>query len=446
MDELPLLELFSRLRQAGLPLRIEDYETVLRAIQAGYGLPDQEALARLCRTVWVRSQDERHLFDYYFDQLFLNQNQQSRSNPKVKKLRWVSIGAIVGTVFIAVGIALWMNRPKPSVIVPIPISVPPSTTQATPTVQPTAQPQSRPPEPRIPAWTLLCLLSLIASGVGLWWVFRQRKQRQPSAQANARTKALSQVLQEMNDEVQVAQTIQQTVHHSEKSRDRFAVSNDFLPVTRRQMKQSWRYLRQLVREELPTELEVDATVQHIARCGILLEPVLVPPRINRTELVLLIDQEGSMVAFRSLAERLIETALRGGKLGKTNIYYFHNCPIHYLYRDRFHLEAEPIQAILARMNRDRTVVLIFSDAGAARGGLNVDRVMMTSEFLKQLQQQVKRVSWLNPMPEPRWFNSPAIEIARLVPMFEATRQGLDQAISALRGKHYSARGVLGDRE
>ena len=37
MDELPLLELFTRLREAGVPLGIPDYEAALQALQKGYG-------------------------------------------------------------------------------------------------------------------------------------------------------------------------------------------------------------------------------------------------------------------------------------------------------------------------------------------------------------------------------------------------------------------------
>jgi hypothetical protein len=49
MKDLPLLELFTRLREAGLPLGIDDYQAVLQSLKAGYGLPDRAALARLCR-------------------------------------------------------------------------------------------------------------------------------------------------------------------------------------------------------------------------------------------------------------------------------------------------------------------------------------------------------------------------------------------------------------
>jgi WD40 repeat protein len=66
---LPLLELFNRLRKAGLPLGIEEYKLVLKALENGVGIQDQEALARLCRTLWVKSREENLLFNYHFQQV-----------------------------------------------------------------------------------------------------------------------------------------------------------------------------------------------------------------------------------------------------------------------------------------------------------------------------------------------------------------------------------------
>jgi uncharacterized protein with von Willebrand factor type A (vWA) domain len=53
----------------------------------------------------------------------------------------------------------------------------------------------------------------------------------------------------------------------------------------------------------------------------------------------------------------------------------------------------------------RTGVLIVSDAGAARGNFNKDRVEYTVKFLKQLEQSVSYYTWLNPMPNDSWQNT-----------------------------------------
>jgi hypothetical protein len=84
---------------------------------------------------------------------------------------------------------------------------------------------------------------------------------------------------------------------------------------------------------------------------------------------------------------------------------------------------------------ERAVVLIVSDAGAARGSFESERVERTQVFLNQLKRSVRRYAWLNPMPNHRWKGTTAEDIARLVPMFEMSRRGLDAAIDILRGRY-----------
>ncbi len=140
-----------------------------------------------------------------------------------------------------------------------------------------------------------------------------------------------------------------------------------------------------------------------------------------------------MVPFHRLSHRLAETSQQAGRLGKASIYYFHNCPLEYLYHDPNHQEAELITHILPRLDAKWTVALIFSDAGALRGGFSHKRIKLTAAFLEQLRQQVRYLAWLNPLPHSRWAGTTAAEIARLVPMIELSRQGVQQAIDVLRG-------------
>lgn len=455
MDDLPLLELFTRLRQAGLPLGVDDYQSMLQALQAGYGLPDRAALARLCRILWVKSVEEKHIFDYHFEQLIgsetVPQTQASDVNQS-QATQLVRFATLVGVLVLGIGLALWVTRPKNQVSVPsptvsLPTTVPkelPSPVQQPVAPTPTAQVTQNKSQTNWPVWLILLLILAVSSGC-LWLLRLLMKRRdqnnhlqtEPSKPIPTATLA-SESFRNIEDEVQVAQAIRQvTSGDGEVLGDRFLFSTDYLPVTQRQMKQMWRHLRRLTKEGIATELDIEATVNQIGRYGMMLEPVLSPVRVNRTELLLLIDQEGSMVPFHSLSVRLGHTASRGGQLGAAGIYYFHNCPVGYLYHDPLHQQAEPIENVLGRLRQNRVVALIFSDAGAARGSLNSERIEFTEAFLKQLKQHVRYVAWLNPIPKKRWLGTTAGEIAGLVPMFEATREGLDSAINALRGRHSS---------
>jgi uncharacterized protein len=472
-------------------------------LQGGYGVGDRAALERLCRTLWVRSVDERQLFNHYFEQYFeipkpeITDLKEIReilksiivANPKETRLEKLMVWEVTHAVFrtlsyavllsglgLGTGMLLWgffqsSNSTVPNIIINIITTTKPT---PTPTFTPSLSLQPAKPEkimlPRTTEqtakiaqwkrknrliteasqlqWVIVAILVMGAVATGSIWLVRAFFQRLPKpvnplpqevkpnrSQKNKR-KTKPPVMGEIKDEVQAAQTLQRTENRQQAMvGDRhYILTHDYLPVTQRQMKQSWRYLRQFVREGIATELDVELTVRHIAQNGLLLNPVLVPPRRNQTELSLLIDQDGSMVAFHALSNRLVETAMRGGRLGDAGIYYFHNCPIDYLYHDAKHQQAIPLEQWAGQVSRNRSVVLIFSDAGAARGGANPARIEETQKFLAELKHQVRYVAWLNPMPKDRWTGTSAEAIAQLIPMFEIDRKGLDGAIAALRGR------------
>jgi uncharacterized protein with von Willebrand factor type A (vWA) domain len=468
VEDLPLLELFTRLREAGLPIGVAEYQLALRALQDGFGVGDRQALARLCRTLWVKSPDEEQIFSYHFDQ-FINSvpspptaseavtPASTRTNRRKQILLYSAIGT---TLLVGIGVLthhqFFNNQPNPSPpITPAqPSASPTENSTPTPSATPLPIPSASPDVVATPStganrnllqslWVEIAVLAVFSGLTGVW-IARQRASRQqksdriskPSVSLTGNAVLSSQLIKEVGDEIRVAQVVRRaTTMGDQWMGDRLLTGTDFFPITRRQMKQSWRYLRRLVREGAPTELDVDATIDQIGRHGLLLNPVLIPRRVNRTELVLLIDQDGSMVPFHSLSQRLVETAVQGGRLGETEVYYFHNCPTDYVYHDPSHQQAVLIDDFLNQLHKSRTVILIFSDAGAARGGNNSRRRRLTKTFINDLKQHVRYVAWLNPMPRSRWTDTTAAEIAHLVPMFEISRQGLDRAIEVLRGRH-----------
>jgi uncharacterized protein len=457
-NDLPLLELFTRLREAGLPLGIDEYHAVLQALQAGFGINDKAALKRLCQTLWVKSAEEKRLFEYQFKQLidseFISLTPETQFEQHQNKISQIVRYVILGILGIGIALNFKLSSheqtqtklaPSPTTklnTIGQPNTTAQPTTNQTPIVQPTATPSANTNRNQ-PNWIFGSLLSVIVLSAG-YITFRtvtKRKTEQSPIENTSIPHLSPELTQIIEDEVQVAQAVRQVTNKSEEiPQISFILSTEYFPVTERQMKQTWRYLRRPVREGTATELDVEATVNQIGRQGLLLEPVLLPRRVNRAEMLLLIDQDGSMVPFHALSRRLAETALRGGRLGSAGIYYFHNCPIDYLYRDSYHQEAALVNDIVTNICSERTAVLIFSDAGAARGGLNEERYDLTKQFLHKLKQRVRYIAWLNPMPEKRWFGTTAGEIACLVPMFEFSRRGLQDAIGVLRGRPTNIKG------
>ncbi len=595
MNEPALLELFNRLREAGLPLGLEEYHLLLQAVDGGFGKDDRNALAQLCSTLWVKSEQEQLIFEEYFDQLIPEDNRQqilpstteasryqerivdnsrlNNANTKQGKLvRWIRY-IILGVLFAlvtAIGIPLLRPEPLPeapgvlsffhlfafagslgniqendknptimiartggsrgevsasiiidetndsyleesfnywkslidetdddwinliaslkdfketsiTVIFPdgqsgvqkvtIPIyddklfegeekirfQLTNPQGQVKISQQDTATLTINDSEDhefftlfdslveslleRFGAWFNLGLiiivglltLLIIVKIISIYQRISASDEEHTEDITNLPIAKLSpKVIQTLLDEIQIAKAIQQP---DSELGETFLIINQDLPVTYRQMKQGWRYLRHLMGEGVPTELDLGATIDQIGQQGFLLNPVVKPRRINKIELLLLIDQDGSMVPFHHFSQALVDTASRGGRFNQVRVYYFHNCPSDYLYHDPYHLEAVPIEDCLSQLPKTRVVCLIFSDAGAARGQFSSRRRRRTKFFLKELKHYVHPIAWLNPFPRHRWESTTAEEIAKLVPMFEVNRQGLYQAIETLRGRN-----------
>lgn len=208
----------------------------------------------------------------------------------------------------------------------------------------------------------------------------------------------------------------------------------YWPVSRRSMSYSWRYLRRIVPEGPPEVLDITATVRQTAEQGFYLEPVLTQRDYNRAELLLLIDQKGSMMPLHPFTREVADTARYESGLPREQVTvgYFQNVPGEFFYLDTFLTEPIERQTLLGRCNPN-TSVLIVSDAGAARGYRRLDRIRMTIDFLSELRRFTQLYAWLNPLPADRWSGSSAEMIARLVPMFQMDQEGLSRAVDVVRG-------------
>jgi uncharacterized protein with von Willebrand factor type A (vWA) domain len=408
--ELPLLELFYRLREARLPLGIAEYELLPRALLAGFGFDGAESLKRLCRLLWIKSPEEEIVFNHVFAE-FLNERPAARP----KRVEMAEEPDVVVDDEKPAPPELSAERPDDQDRKPDPG---PDGDQEKPALErPPIEIPERPDRQRDPKRRPDISLP-------------QRDRTRKPASAPAMTRAASGIA----DETAAAVLASGILGDGPSRERRYRFKADYLPITKRQMKQSWRYLRKSVREGPPVEFDVEATVDKAAVEGRLYEPVMRPRRINRAAMVLMIDQEGSMAPFHAFSRRLEETAVRGGRLGQTNLYYFNNFPFNVLYCNPHFSESRPLETVIGEMHPTRTAVMIFSDAGAARDRYSYERVDMTRAFLRRLYQSVRYVAWLNPMPMDRWANTSAAAIAQTVPMFDVSRAGLQDAISVLRGR------------
>jgi uncharacterized protein with von Willebrand factor type A (vWA) domain len=205
----------------------------------------------------------------------------------------------------------------------------------------------------------------------------------------------------------------------------------YYPISRRYMVYSWRYLRRMVADGREDVLDVEATIAKVCEQGFFLEPKYARREENHADLLLLIDQEGSMTPFHRFTRDLVETAQYESNIQQVRVGYFHNVPAEYIYRDPYLTEKVLFASILAECDGN-TSVLIVSDGGAARGDRRSERFSATAEVLWQIKQHTKLIAWLNPVPPKRWQGTTAQFIAQLLPMYPLDPHGLNQAITQIR--------------
>lgn len=209
----------------------------------------------------------------------------------------------------------------------------------------------------------------------------------------------------------------------------------YFPLSRRSMVYNWRYLRRPVANGPRDVVDIPQTVEDTVRQGFFLSPSYRRREQNEAKLLMLLDQNGSMMPFHRFTRDLVETLETESSLRaeNVNVFYFQNIPRSNVYLDPYLVTPVDVEELFTACESE-TGVLIVSDAGAARGHRQMERIQTTTKFLLQLRQQTKRIAWLNPMPEKRWRGSSAEIIAKLIPMFQMDDTGFSKAIAIIRGQ------------
>ncbi|MEZ4771871.1 MAG: hypothetical protein R3D00_01735 [Bacteroidia bacterium] len=383
--ELLLWRVFSRLRkELNLPVGVDEYHLLLLALENGFGWENRDNLARLCETIWLKAPDNRGYLRKVLDEV---------------------IGAETMVIDRVEAEAQKAAEEKTAKEQKPPEEKPPENPSKVPAEKPESQPQTQ--------------------------------QTISEERAQVETEAIGQVLDlNLAESAPTSRSVPATG---------FILDDSYLPFSLREMKQSWRFLRNLVHGGNSDEIDIPATVKNIARDGIFTEVVFRPSVINKSHLLLLIDHGGSMIAFDLLADQLAQAAREGGGHPHAEVYYFQNNPQGYLYKNRNQVEGFARTRVWLKNRSPYTSVLIFSDAGGARGNYNPIRVQQTAVFLRELKSYIGKIAWLNPVPAYRWSGTTAEEISKLVPMYECMsareamlyadswRNGMDRSVQVLKG-------------
>ena len=207
----------------------------------------------------------------------------------------------------------------------------------------------------------------------------------------------------------------------------------------RQMKVALRKLRELTREGADDQLDLPASIDATCRDAGELSLVFRPPRRNNLRLLLLMDVGGSMDPHSRLVSRLFTAATAARHLRSFSAYYFHNCVYEEVYEDARFRKPVPVADLFDRHDRETRLVLVgdalmhpveLFDVGGS-GYYYHYNPTPGIECLRRLVEHFRRLAWLNPEPASYWRHPTASAIARLIPMFALTLDGLDAAVTSL---------------
>lgn len=212
-----------------------------------------------------------------------------------------------------------------------------------------------------------------------------------------------------------------------KKQINFLLTDEYFPITRRQMIKGWQFLRHKEKSRSEEGIDLKATIQKIAKEGLFLEPEFGKGLRNRDDTVVIFaDCRGSMAPFHELTNRLIQTARGEGGHPKVQVFYFQNFPVSYVYKGQNLDGPIKLKEALSKANKNLTLAIIISDAGAARGNTNTERnlarLKVTEIFLNELGNSCAHTIWLNPMPSHRWKNTAAAlikdKVFLMAPIFD----------------------------
>jgi len=216
---------------------------------------------------------------------------------------------------------------------------------------------------------------------------------------------------------------------------------DDVELDTRNIKVALKYLRHFTREGLPTELNLDGTIQKTSKNAGMLDIVMQPNKKNKVKVIMLMDVGGSMDDHVALCEKIFSASKTEFKHLK--FYYFHNCVYEHVWEDNNLRWNKRIPTLKLTHLYNKEYKLIFvGDAAMApyelyytRGAIDHNNEMPGIQWLKMLTTHFKYNMWLNPTPETNWAFYETVGIIRKFMdnrMFPATIDGLVKGMQCLK--------------
>lgn len=215
----------------------------------------------------------------------------------------------------------------------------------------------------------------------------------------------------------------------------------------RQFQMAFRKLRQYSSrvDGIEKELDIDRTIDETCEKGGMLSLAYERPRKNTVKVLLLIDSEGSMLPYSRLCNRLFQAVSRSNHFKDLKIYYFHNAIYDNLYTTPHCKIRDSVETewVFNRLDSEYKVIFVGDAAMAPselyRPGGNAIIGLFNREtgmeWFEKFKKRFRKQIWLNPISKEDWeytYGSRTIQdIREVFPMFELTLDGLERGIKKL---------------
>ncbi len=226
-------------------------------------------------------------------------------------------------------------------------------------------------------------------------------------------------------------------HRAVKVWDRreFRDLDDDVELGTRTYRIALRRLRRFARQGAAVELDMPDTIRSTANNAGVLELRLTPERHNAIKLLLLLDIGGSMDEHVRMSEALF-SACRS-EFRQLQSFYFHNFPYERLWRQnrRRHDDVTPTFELLRSYGPDYRLIIVGDAAMSPYeittpgGSVEHWNEEPGRVWLERLTAHFRRAAWLNPVPERSWQFVNSTTITRQLMagrMFPLTLDGIDR--------------------
>lgn len=215
----------------------------------------------------------------------------------------------------------------------------------------------------------------------------------------------------------------------------------------RSFQMAFRRLRQFSAhlEGPKTELNLDETIDETCDNAGRLKLVFERPRQNSVKLLVLFDSGGSMSPYSKMCSSLFQAVSKSNHFKDLRVFYFHNCVYDHLYTSpecRYGRWVET-EWLLRSLNKDYKVIFVgdasMSPTELVSVGGNFFSGMYNElpgiEWLRRFTKKYEKTVWLNPLAEKYWTHAYGSDTIRMIGkemnMYELTVSSLEKALKKL---------------